>query len=190
MACAQLPHEERKDPMRELFPEPPELRGARLCLRPLGLPDAADLLRLTRQEMVYRYLPTYLYEKQSDDMESVIRGPYRDCLEDSLILGVFMDGRFCGLAEAYGYRAPIYKVSVGYRLLQETWGRGIATEALRLLSEELLTNRHIEIITASTMLENKASAHVLQKNGFTLVSHAVDEDWGYPLPTPADKWIR
>ena len=70
------------------------------------------------------------------------------------------------------------------------WGQGIATEALSLLVEELLTNRGIEIITASTMLENKASAHVLQKNGFTLVNHAVDEDWGYPELTPTDKWIR
>ena len=181
--------EEKKDPMRELFPEPPEFRSSLLVLRPLELPDAADLQRLTRQEIVYRYLPTYLYEKQSGDMETVIRGLYRECLEDSLILGVFRDGLFCGLAEVYGYRAPIHKASVGYRLLEETWGRGIATEALRLLTEELLKNRGIEIITASTMPENKASARVLQKNGFTLVSHAVGEDWGFPEPTPADKWI-
>ena len=79
---------------------------------------------------------------------------------------------------------------VGYRLLKEAWGRGIATEALRLPTEELLTNRGIEIITASTMIENKASAHVLQKNGYLLVSHAVYEDWGYQEPTLADKWIR
>ena len=31
---------------------------------------------------------------------------------------------------------------------------------------------------------------VLEKNGFSLVSHAVGEDWGYPAPTLADKWIR
>ena len=40
------------------------------------------------------------------------------------------------------------------------------------------------------MVENRASARVLEKNGFTLVARAVDEDWGYPAPTPADKWIR
>jgi ribosomal-protein-alanine N-acetyltransferase len=39
-------------------------------------------------------------------------------------------------------------------------------------------------------LENRASARVLEKNGFIQVSHAVDEDWGFPEPTPADKWIR
>ncbi len=55
---------------------------------------------------------------------------------------------------------------------------------------ELLNHRGIEIITASTMVENRASAHVLEKNGFTLVNHAVDEDWGFAKPTPADKWIK
>lgn len=182
-------HEEKKDAMRLLFPELPVLESGRLVLRPLEMPDAQGLLRLTRQEIVYRFLPTYLFEKQSDDIASVIRGLYREYLEDSLILGVFQRSRFCGLAEVYGYRAPIFKVSVGYRLLEETWGQGIATEALGLLTEELLTNRGIEIITASTMIQNQASAHVLQKNGFTLVNHAVDEDWGYPKPTPTDKWI-
>ena len=182
--------EEKKDPMRRLFPDPPVLQSSRLILRPLDITDAQDLLILTRQEAVYRYLPTYLFEKQSDDMKAVIRGMYREGLEDSLILGVFQNSQFCGLAEVYGYRAPIFKASVGYRLLKEIWGQGIATEALRLLTEELLTKRGIEIITASTMIENKASARVLQKNGYILVKHAVDEDWGYPQPTPADKWIR
>lgn len=55
---------------------------------------------------------------------------------------------------------------------------------------ELLLRRGIEIITVSTMLQNQASAHVLLKNGFSLVNHAVDEEWGFPEPTPADKWIR
>ena len=183
-------YEEKKDPMRELFPEPPTLKSGRLILRPLEIPDASDLGRLTRQEIVYRYLPTYLFEKQSEDMEAVIRNLYREGLEDSLILGVFEAEQFRGLAEIYGYRAPINKASVGYRLLEEEWGRGIATEALRLLLEELLNRRGIEIITASTMIENLASAHVLQKNGFTQVSHAVLEDWGYPQLTLTDKWIR
>ncbi|MCR5458227.1 MAG: GNAT family N-acetyltransferase [Clostridiales bacterium] len=98
-----MTHEEKKDHMRILFPEPPTLKSSRLILRPLDKSDA---------------------------------------------------------------------------------------QALSLLVEELLTNRGIDIITASTMLENKASAHVLQKNGFTLVNHAIDEDWGYPELTPTDKWIR
>lgn len=48
----------------------------------------------------------------------------------------------------------------------------------------------IEIITASTMVENLASAKVLHKNGFDPVVQAVGEDWGYPAPTVTDKWLR
>ena len=181
--------EEKKDPMRLLFPDLPILQGNRLCLRPLKIEDAAALSQLTRQEIVYRYLPTYLFEKKYKNMETVIQRLYREGLEDSLFLGVFRNDQFCGIAEVYGYRAPICKASVGYRLLKETWGQGIATEALCMLTKELLSNRGIEIITASTMIENQASARVLQKNGFTLVNHAVYEDWGYPEPTLTDKWI-
>ncbi|HAS21449.1 MAG TPA: hypothetical protein DCR16_06945 [Lachnospiraceae bacterium] len=94
------------------------------------------------------------------------------------------------MAEVYSYRAPIYKASIGYRLLQEEWGKGFASEAVDLMIHELLDRRGIEIITASTMVENHASARVLEKNGFIQVNHAVDEDWGFPEPTPADKWIR
>ena len=53
--------EEKKDPMRLLFPDLPVLQGNMLCLRPLKIEDAAALSQLTRQEIVYRYLPTYLF---------------------------------------------------------------------------------------------------------------------------------
>ena len=183
-------YRERTDPMKALFPEPPILKGADLSLEPLSLSDADSLHRLTRQETVYRYLPTFLFEKKYDDPVKVIRCLYDEALADSLILGIYREKRFCGLLEVYSYRAPIHKASIGYRLLQEEWGKGIATESLGIMMDELLNVRGIEIITASTMLQNHASAHVLEKNGFSLVSHAVEEDWGFPEPTLTDKWIR
>ena len=183
-------YQERTDNMKELFPEPPVLTDGRLCLKPLSLSDADDLRRLTQEDAVYRYLPTFLFEKKYDQPEDVILRLYDEGLTDSLILGIFIEKRFRGLFEVYGFRAPIRKASVGYRLLQEEWGKGIAAEALKIMVDELLLRRGIEIITASTMPENEASARVLRKNGFLLVSHAVEEDWGYPAATPADKWIR
>ena len=59
-----------------------------------------------------------------------------------------------------------------------------------MLVDYLYQETDIEIITASTMIENQASANVLKKNGFSLVAHAVGEDWGYDEPTLSDKWIR
>ncbi len=88
------------------------------------------------------------------------------------------------------FRDEIHKISVGYRLLERFWGQGIASEALALMIGYLLNETDIEIITASTMIENHGSARVLEKNGFDLVVHAVPEDWGYEEPVIADKWIR
>ncbi|MBR2746305.1 MAG: hypothetical protein IKE12_05040 [Erysipelotrichaceae bacterium] len=58
------------------------------------------------------------------------------------------------------------------------------------LAEYLYTQTDIEIITASTMVENLASERVLEKNDFLATAKAVPEDWGYPEPTIADKWFR
>ena len=175
---------------RKLFSEIPDLQGERLRLRGLTQADADRLRELVSSERVYRYLPTFLFERKYADVSLVISRLYHECLSESIILGVFLEGEFCGLAEMYGYRDPIHKISVGYRLLERCWGKGIASEALGMMIDYLYHETDIEIITASTMVENLASARVLTKNGFSLVVHGADEDWGYPQPTPADKWIR
>ena len=90
----------------------------------------------------------------------------------------------------YGYRASIHKISVGYRFLEKFWGKGIATKSLGLVVNYLYNQTDIEIITASTMVENQESAGVLKINDFALVVHGALEDWGYESPTVADKWIR
>ena len=173
----------------KLFDEVPYCNGGRVVLKKLENTDAAGLRELTESVRVYRYLPAFLYEKNNGSMEHVISTLYTECIKESIILGIYADGDFCGLAEFYGYRDQLHKVSVGYRLLERHWGKGIATETLRLMLKYLQENTDIEIITASTMVENRASANVLIKNGFELVSSGVGEDWGFPEPTLTDKWI-
>lgn len=175
---------------KKLFSEIPCLKGERIVLKRLTPDDADGLYQLTRSEAVYRYLPTFLFEKKYDDVGYVIDRLYDECLKESLILGVFTEDEFCGLAEIYGYRAPLLKASVGYRLLPEFWGKGIATETLGLLVKYLLEDTDVEVVTASTMIDNKASANVLKKNGFKRVSHGALENWGFQKPTVTDKWLR
>lgn len=176
--------------MRKPFSQVPCLRGPRVTLRGLELRDAASLQELAGSPRVYRYLPTFLFEQKYDSAEEVIRRLYTECLQESLILGIFLGEDFCGLAEMYGYRAPFHKISIGYRLLERYWGQGIASEALRLMVSYLYGETGIKIITASTMIGNRASARVLRQNDFKLIVHDADEDWGYETPTRTDKWIR
>ncbi|MBR0509055.1 MAG: GNAT family N-acetyltransferase [Clostridia bacterium] len=176
--------------MKTLFPESPSLRVNGVTLHADTAAAGPALQAFKKSDAVYRYLPTFLFERRYPDVETVIARLYTEAMEESLILGVYRNGEFCGLAEFYGYKAHINKISVGYRLAESCWGKGTATEALRLMVDLLYAKTPIEIITASTMVENKASARVLQKNGFTLVVEGAEEDWGYPTPTKADKWIN
>lgn len=175
---------------KKLFSEIPYLRSSRLTLRGLSQKDANALRELAESPVVYRFLPTFLFEKKYSDVRTVIDRLYDECWKESIILGIFLQDEFCGLAELYGFRNSIHKISVGCRLLDRYWGQGIADEALGLMIDYLYQETDIEIITASSMVENQASAKVLRKNGFQLVVHAVGEDWGYDAPTIADKWIR
>ena len=175
--------------MEKLFSKIPYIKTKRLVLRKIEEKDAEGLSELAHSPGVYRYLPTFLFEQKYEDVHEVIRHLYDECFKESFIPGVFMEEEFCGLAEIYGYRENTHKASIGCRFLERWWGKGVASETVDALVRYLTQETGIEIITASTMVENKSITHVVEKNGFLLVVSGVDEDWGYPKPTPANKWV-
>lgn len=67
-------------------------------------------------------------------------------------------------------KEDVYRVSVeiGYFIGEEFWGKGIATEATRLLVEYIEQEFNVVRIYAEVFETNKASMRVLQKNGFYL----------------------
>ena len=180
--------------MEKLFDSIPRIEGEHILLDRLTYSDMPGLEELAGDETVYRYLPTFLYERQTDDLKKVVDGLYGELFrnKESLILGVFEkpERRSCGLAEFYGFKDSIRKTCIGYKLLRKCWGKGIATETVGLMIDWLFSRTDTEIVTASTMPANTASARVLEKNGFIRTARDVPEDWGFPEPTPADKWFR
>ncbi|MBR6407652.1 MAG: GNAT family N-acetyltransferase [Clostridia bacterium] len=180
--------------MEKPFDTIPYLESERIILKKIERSDAGALDELRKSPGVYKYLPTFLFERKCRDIYYVIEQMYGECFEnrESIHLGIFLrDGiTFCGIGEMYGYREEIRKISMGYRLLERFWGKGIATEAVGLMVDYLYNRTDTGIITASTMTENKASANVLKKNGFIMTVSGAEEDWGFDGPTIADKWFR
>ena len=186
--CIKEKKEDAMHSENQLFTGITCLAGERIILRKLTPADAAGLKELTEDLEVYRYLPTFLFEKKYADMDHVINRLYDECLQESLILGIFLDNDFCGLAELYGYQRDAHKLSIGYRLLKRYWGMGIACETVHTLVNHLFGKTEIQLITASTMAKNLASANVLKKNGFVQSAYVVSEDWGFEQPVSVDKW--
>ena len=180
--------------MKKLFDEIPYLEGDRLVLRRITEQDRDALQEMANSKIVYRYEPTYLLEQQYTDMDKLLHDLYGEFYEkkQNLFLGIFLKdtpAELCGLAEFYDYRDHIHMVSIGARLREKYWKSGIGTEVAKLMTEYLFQETDIEIITASTMVENKASAHVLEKNGFVSTNSIHKEDWGYAESTDAYRWF-
>ena len=180
--------------MKKLFDEIPYLEGERVILRKLTEDDRETLQEMAHSDTIYRYEPTYLLEQQYTDMDQLLNDLYGKYFESkqNLFLGVFLrdhPSELCGLAEFYDYRDHLHMVSIGGRLREKFWNNGIATEIAKLMSDYLFRETDIEIITATTMVENKASARALEKNGF-ISTHCVHrEDWGHDESTEAYRWF-
>ena len=176
-----------------LFDEIPTITSDFVTLSKVTCDDADGLRELVADDEVYRFDPTYLFERQFDDVYDAIDAMYGEVFEnkESLFLGVRRtgEGRLLGLAEFYDYRGDLHAVSIGYRLARKYWGQGIASEVARLMVDYLYTKTDVEIICASTMTENAASERVLEKAGFIRTSCGVLQDWGYEKPTAADMWF-
>ena len=185
--------QEEEPTRKKLVSQVPSIEGERIVLDRVVDTDADALRDLIDNPLVQRYLPTYLFEKQFGDAHEAISLLYGDLFknEESLILAIRdkKTGELAGLVEFYGLRDRLHKISVGYRLRECWWGHGFATEAARLMVDYLYGETDIEIITASTMIENEASAHVLEKADFIRTARSVEEDWGFPEPTIVDKWF-
>ena len=177
----------------KLFGSVPRIEGELVILDRVVDSDADALRDLIDNPRVQRYVPTYLFEKQREDVHETIRLLYGDLFsnEESLILAIRdkETGELAGLAEFYGLRDELHKVSVGYRLRECFWGRGFASEVACLMVEYLYGKTDIEIITASVMVQNPASARVLEKAAFIRTAQGVEEDWGFDQPVIVDKFF-
>lgn len=69
-------------------------------------------------------------------------------------------------------------LEIGYGINESVWGRGVATEAVGALVEELSRWPIVKTVTAQTAVGNIASQRVLAKNGFTCTGTGWNEDDG------------
>ncbi|WP_342440294.1 GNAT family protein [Paenibacillus sp. FSL L8-0436] len=74
--------------------------------------------------------------------------------------------RLLGIIEAAEFNQKVNTVTIGYFLSEAHWGKGIASEALKILLDFLFVDVNINRIQAEVMPQNETSKKVLLKNGF------------------------
>ncbi len=89
--------------------------------------------------------------------------------KDSLFRAVVADGKVVGNITAEGKRDIFVKdAELGYILDFRFTGKGIATEAARLMIKEAFKKLDIVKMSSEVFAPNVASRRVLEKNGFVL----------------------
>ncbi|MGN1249730.1 MAG: GNAT family N-acetyltransferase [Candidatus Spyradocola sp.] len=170
--------------MPALYDEFPHLEDDRLVIRKMQASDVDALAEITGNEQVYRYIPPLLYKKSRGNLLAAIRNLGGRDFEKKkcIIAGIYLKSegnRLIGLAEILDYKRRANAVTIGYRLNQAYWHRGIATAAVRLMVEYLTKDMGIGAIQAFVMPENQYSAKVLLANGFVKETEPRQEhNWG------------
>ena len=152
----------------DLLRDPPPLRSARLCLRPLHERDAAGLLALRGDPEVMRFMgaaPLPDLATAAALVEAWLAQQHRR-------EGATWALTFPGADELIGTLSlfkpdPVHrKVEIGYSLLPRHWRRGYTSEAVGTLLTWLYTTFGAHRIVAEIDPNNLASAALLRGLGF------------------------
>lgn len=145
-----------------------QLETKRLLLRPFELADAEDVLAFGSHPEVCRYTCDDDSIKTVDDARRIItdvwhadyetHGYGRFAVVDKQTGRVF---GFSGLK----YLTDLEETDIGYRFLPEYWGKGIATEAGRVVMDYGRDELGLKNIIGMVVPENTASHRVLEKLG-------------------------
>jgi RimJ/RimL family protein N-acetyltransferase len=147
---------------------PQELLTERLQLRPPTEADAEQIFsRYAQDPLVCRYV-SWVPHRSIDDTLAFLRRIIADN-QEGVSAGYLIFSRTAGtLLGSVGGRIQESRMQFGYCLARDAWGKGYATEAARTFVGAVMENPFIWRIQAYCDVENRASAHVLEKSGLTL----------------------
>jgi [ribosomal protein S5]-alanine N-acetyltransferase len=108
--------------------------------------------------------------------------------EETGNLAIDVDGEAVGaIGYIPGSDIERYSAEVGYWLGRRYWGRGIASDALRTLTEHLFREQHLLRLFALPFADNVASARVLEKAGYEREGLLRSSSVKYGAPR--DQWL-
>ena len=133
------------------------LRGERVLLRPGGPEDAEKLIRIRKEPEIAR-------RWGSEDIEDEVREGFVGTDEGFVIE---VDGEAVGAIQYGEEEDPMYRhASVDVFLATSHHGRGLGTEAIRLLARHLFEDRGHHRLTIDPAADNAAAIRAYEKAGF------------------------
>jgi [ribosomal protein S5]-alanine N-acetyltransferase len=143
------------------------LNGTRCVVRPWRPGDTESLVRHANDLEVAKHLRDLFPHPytRADAHQFLAWATSADGARDNLAIQV--DGEAAGgVGFKRGSDVERYSAEIGYWIGRAHWGRGIATEAVALLTAYLFDRLNVLRVFALPFADNVPSARVLQKAGF------------------------
>jgi [ribosomal protein S5]-alanine N-acetyltransferase len=148
-----------------VLPAPTHLRTQRLLVRAPTPADAESIFAYASDPEATRYMGWPRHRELGETHAFLALTQRAWELHGVATYLLELDGRVIG-STGLEVQSPGWAIT-GYILRREAWGRGFATEACRAMAA-LAGALGLERITADCYAAHAASAHVLEKSGFTL----------------------
>lgn len=147
----------------------PHITTDKITLRKIVNSDIHGLFDIYNNEKVFRYIPGS-HKKNKSTVENMIGHFQRDFnKQKEIFLGICLNenpNNIVGVAEMFDYNKSVNMITIGYRLNETFWGKGIATLTVKAMADYLFNDIGINRIQAFVMTENIQSQKVLEKSGF------------------------
>lgn len=143
-----------------------EIRTDRLLLRQWCHDDYTLFATLNSDAEVMRYFPSRLNRKESDALASRIEALIAERGWGFWAVELIAQNSFIGFVGLHKttYEIPVTPcIEIGWRLAQEYWGNGYATEAARASLDVAFTKLNIETIYSFTAVSNVKSRAVMEE---------------------------
>jgi RimJ/RimL family protein N-acetyltransferase len=130
--------------------------------------DAPDLAAVLNNRSVQDNLRDGLpYPYTPGDAEEFISGVLSDGKDKNYIYAILFDGKIAGNIGIIR-KENVHRLTgeLGYYVAEASWGRGIATEAVKQICSMVFGGTDIIRIFAEPFASNAASCRVLEKAGF------------------------
>lgn len=147
----------------------PHIVTDEITLRKIAASDLDNLFEIYSNEKLFQYSPVML-KKNKATVANMIGHFERDFHKrKEIFLGICLNSdpnNIVGVAEMFDYSQDVNMITIGYRLNDRFWGKGIAAKTVKAMVDYLFNNIGINRIQAFVMPENIKSQNVLQRNGF------------------------
>lgn len=156
----------------------PEIETARLLLNAFNESDANNLFVLRSDPNVLQYLDTDP-PKNEGEMVEFLKGIQKSYQQgDGISWAIRMpdNNLFIGSIAIWKIDKVHHRGEIGYMILPEFWGKGIASEALTKVIAFGFNEIGLHSIQGNINKDNAASERILQKFGFQKEAH-FRENW-------------